>query len=230
MEKRGIRTERGNINREIEVSNQKLRQIKARIAKLQNWLKEEAESITPPTLADYIQDILSRKAQAGKSGYSQSLYNLKDAANMLNFLTANQIMDMDGLNEKFKSMIGEQFDIREKLKPIDRRLKVLDEHIKQADIYRKFKGGKARNESEKILFTAAKKYIIDHLNGYGKIPYPTWTAERTMLIADRQTLNQRYYALKDEVKEADQIRRSVDSILRQEQREQQPSRAQDMEL
>jgi len=48
MEKRGIRTERGELNREIEVTNQKLRQLKARIAKLQKWLKgevKEAEQI-----------------------------------------------------------------------------------------------------------------------------------------------------------------------------------------
>ena len=98
MEKRGIRTERGDLNREIEVTNQKLRQLKARIFKLQNWLKEETENTEPPTLADYIQGILSRKAQAGKPGYSQSLYNLKDAAKMLNFLHANNIMDMTGLD------------------------------------------------------------------------------------------------------------------------------------
>jgi hypothetical protein len=97
MEKRGIRTERGDLNREIEVTNKHLRQLKARISKLQNWLKEEAENTEPPTLADYIQGILSRKAQTGKSGYSQSLYNLKDAANMLNFLQANNIIDMTGL-------------------------------------------------------------------------------------------------------------------------------------
>ena len=65
MEKRGIRTERGDLNREIEVTNQKLRQLKARISKLQNWLKEEQANTEPPTLADYIQRILSRKAQAG---------------------------------------------------------------------------------------------------------------------------------------------------------------------
>ncbi len=41
MEKRGIRTGRGDLNREIEVTNQKLRQLKARISKLQDWLKEE---------------------------------------------------------------------------------------------------------------------------------------------------------------------------------------------
>ncbi len=49
------------------------------------------------TFADYIQGILSRKAQTRKPGYSQSLYNLKDAAKMLNFLQTNNIMDMRGL-------------------------------------------------------------------------------------------------------------------------------------
>jgi len=58
MEKRGIRTERGNINREIEVNNQRLRQLKARIVKLQKWAKEETANTEPPTLADMIQDRL----------------------------------------------------------------------------------------------------------------------------------------------------------------------------
>jgi len=61
MEKRGIATERGNLNREIEVTNQRFRQLKARIVKLQNWLKEETENTAPPTLADVIQGILSRR-------------------------------------------------------------------------------------------------------------------------------------------------------------------------
>ena len=33
---------------------------------------------------------------------------------MLNFLQTNNIMDMMGLDEKFKSMIGEQLDIQGK--------------------------------------------------------------------------------------------------------------------
>jgi hypothetical protein len=55
--------------------------------------------------------------------------------------------------------------------------------------------------------------------------------ERRIHQADRRekTLNQRYLALKEEVKEAEKIRKSVYSILRQEQREQQPQRKQDME-
>ena len=112
------------------MTNQKLRQLKARISKLQDWLKEEQENTEPPTLADYIQGILSRKAQSGKPGYSQSLYNLKDAAKMLNFLQTNNIMDMAGLDEKFKSMIGEQLDIQGKLKPVERRLATLKKALR----------------------------------------------------------------------------------------------------
>ena len=229
MEKRGIRTERGDLNREIEVTNRKLRQLKARISKLQNWLKEESENTEPPTLADYIQSILTRKAQAGKSGYSQSLYNLKDAANMLNFLQANGIIDMAGLDEKFKSMIGEQLDIQGKLKSVERRLGTLKKHIGQADIYFQYKGKKPLTESEQILFAAAKDYLKGVMNGKTAIPTKAWKTEYAKLTAERKTLNQRYLALKEEVKEAEKIRKSVYSILRQEQREHAPRRAQDME-
>jgi len=56
MEQRGIRTERGNINREIEITNKEIRQLRARMNKLSDWLKEEAENPTPPTLYDVISE------------------------------------------------------------------------------------------------------------------------------------------------------------------------------
>jgi len=136
-------------------------------------------------------------------------------------------MDMAGLEEKVKDMYGRQLDIRDELKPVERRLKVLDEHIRQADIYLAHKGKKALTDSEEIPFTAAKKYLKGVMNGKTTPPTKAWKAERVKLTAERNGLNQRYTALKDEVKEAEQIRRSVYSILRQEQREQQPRRGQD---
>ncbi len=72
---------------------------------------------------------------------------------------------MTGLDEKFSSMIDEQYDIRVKLKPVERRLKTLTEHIKQCDIYLKYKGNNVRNESTEILFTAAKNYLKGVMNG-----------------------------------------------------------------
>ena len=73
------------------------------------------------------------------------------------------------------------------------------------------------------------RHIKGVMNGKTTIPTKAWKEEYTKLTAERKTLNRRYLALKEEVKEAEQIRKSVYNILRQEQREQQPRRAQDME-
>ncbi len=95
--------------------------------------------------------------------------------------------------------------------------------------YSKDKGKKPLTETEQILFTAARDYLKGVMNSKTALPLKTWKEEYTKLTAERKTLNQRYLVLKEEVKEAEKIRKSVYSILRQEQREQQPRRAQDME-
>lgn len=244
MEKRGIRTERGNINREIEVTNQRLRQLKARISKLQNWVKEEAANTAPPTLADVIQGILLRRKQAGQRSNYAAVSDLKAAAKILNFLTANSIKDMAGLEEKIKDMYGEQQAISAKLKPIDRRLKTLDEHIANAerymqyrDIHKQYKQQKPKKQEafyearrmELTHYEAAERYLNGVMNGKATLPIKTWKTERDKLKAERQQLSHRYYALKDEVKEVDQIRKSVYNIMREETHREQPTHKQDME-
>ena len=83
------------------------------------------------------------------------------------------------------------------------------------------------------MYDKAEKYLRDVLQGHfdpKKLPPITkWKAEIQKLTTERGKLNQRYYALREEVKEAEQIRKSVYSIMRQEQREQQPRRAQDID-
>jgi hypothetical protein len=245
MEKRGIRTERGDINRKIEVTNQNLRQIKARLNKLQTWLKEEQDNTEPPTLADVISNILTHREQAGQRSRYGSIYNLKAAADMLNFLTANKIMDMAGLDKKLQGMIGEQFRIRDELKPIERRLKTLDKHIEQVGYYQEFtkiyklyKHEKPKNQAafyeshrrELTLYEAAERYLKDHLNGRDKIPLPTWKGEREKLTADKKRLNSAYNYLKTDTAKVEKIRSNVYDIMRAEQRERQPQRARGMEL
>lgn len=78
----------------------------------------------------------------------------------------------------------------------------------------------------RLFHTSVKSSASDFTN---TSPTKAWKTEYDKLTAERKTLNQRYLALKEEVKEAEKIRKSVYSILRQEQREQQPRRKQDME-
>ena len=104
-----------------------------------------------------------------------------------------------------------------------RSLGTLKKHIEQAYIYFKYKGKKPLTEAEQILFTAARDYLKGVMNGKTAPPVKAWKAEYAKLTAERKTLNQRYLALIEEVKEVEQIRKSVYSILRQEQQEQQPT-------
>ena len=189
---------------------------------------------------------------------------------MLNFITRNNIRDMAGLDDCFRNMIGRQQDIRDKMKPIDRRLKTLDEHIKQSgnfNSYRKYKaryeklyaeyttikkaGGfgserkaqkalAAANEyyetyrNEIAMFEDAEKYLRDVLqarfDSKKSPPISKWKAEIEKLTAERKRLEMDYYKLRDEVKDAEQIRKSIYSIMRAKQREMQPRRTHDIDL
>ena len=88
---------------------------------------------------------------------------------------------------------GKQRGIAEKLKPIDRRLKTLDEHISNAekyfqyrDIHRKYKQQKPKKqeafyESHRMELThyeAAERYLNAVMNGKTSIPLKAWKAER----------------------------------------------------
>jgi hypothetical protein len=157
MEHKGIRTERGNSNREIEVTNKELRQIKARLDKLNTWLKEEMENDEPPTLRDVVFNILKGREQTGQQSQSQKLYNLKAAANIHAFLMQHDITDMAGLDGKLKGMIGKQDSIRAKLKKNQRRKTTLDEHIRHGGNYKAYRGKKAQYEKLYAEYRAIKK-------------------------------------------------------------------------
>ena len=155
------------------------------------------------------------------------------------FLQTNDIKDMAGLEEKVEDMYGKQRGIAEKLKPIDRRLKTLDEHISNAekcfqyrDIHRKYKQQKPKKQEafyeshrmELPHYEAAERYLNAVMNGKTGIPLKAWKAERDKLNGEKKQLTQQYYALKDEVKEVEQIRRNVYRILREENGREQPTR------
>ena len=123
-------------------------------------------------------------------------------------------------------------------------MKTLDEHISNAekyfqyrDIYRKYKQQKPKKqeafyESHRMELThyeAAERYLNAVMNGKTGIPLKAWKTERDKLNGEKKQLTGQYYALKDEVKEVEQIRRNVYSILREENGRKQPTRKHEIE-
>ena len=152
MERKGIHTERGNINREICLTNSQLRQLRARINHLKDWIKTEATSTASPSLADIISGILNH--DEGASRY-RKIADLKAAARALSFLQENHISDMSGLVSKVDEMNAHFMDVRDRLKKIERRIKTLDEHITQSEtyfeckaVYKKYKETKPKHQAD----------------------------------------------------------------------------------
>ncbi|MCL2838296.1 MAG: MobA/MobL family protein [Oscillospiraceae bacterium] len=219
LEKRGIRTERGDRNREIEITNKRLRQLKRRISKLQTWLNKAIKIKTPPTFADIVSDILNQ--DNGKN------YNLKSEVitMMLEFLQENQIQNLTELDDKLKDIANRQYDIKKEFTPIDRRLKTLDEHLEQSDNYFKYKKFsdeykalkkpklqekyRAEHRQELSSFKSAKSYLDGILNGHKTVPTQDWKAERLKLNADKSRLNGEYQALETDVKVVNTVRKIV---------------------
>jgi hypothetical protein len=225
MERRGIVTERGNQNRIIEISNKELRQTKARIDKLNEWLKGE-EKATAPTLSDVLADIL--KGGEDKTRYAK-IRDLKAAAQVLNYLQENNIATLPQLQERVSGFYGRLSDVRERLKPVERRLKTLDEHIKQAGViakhgalYKRYKAQKPKNReafceahrAEITLYETATRYMKEHLNGRTTIPLKAWQAEHVRLTAEKSALSADYRTLKDEIREVETIRRHAEDMER----------------
>jgi hypothetical protein len=242
MERRGIRTNRGNINREVEVTNSEIRQLRARINKLKAWLTEESKS-TEPSIQDVFASILRGN---GSKAYWRRNADLKTASQILIFIQANNIYEMEGLRKTVGNTVGRQTAIGGKLNKMDRRMKTLDEHIRQSgvyaeckpfyDQYRQTKPKKqaAYYETHRdkiVLFEAAERYIKGVMNGRPGLPVREWKTERAKLTAERKTLSQEYFKLKEEVRQAEIIRRNVEDVMREDLRERQPrQRAQNLEL
>jgi len=224
MERKGISTERGNTNREIAVTNKQLRQLRARISHLKDWLKEADAPAAPPTLISVIQSILDGGGQSDR--YTR--IPEKTAARVLSFLRMNNISTLPGLRKKLYEMQNQLDDVRGSMKYIERRLNTLDEHIRQGGIYLKHRELYAEyqrliprkqskfyeeHHAELMVFEATKRYLDAHLNGH-ELPLEAWKEERVKLMAERGEFSREYAALKEQVLDVESVQWTAERIMR----------------
>jgi len=74
-----------------------------------------------------------------------------------------------------------------------------------------------KHHAEITLFQSAECHLKSVMNGRTTLPIEAWRAERIKLATERKQLENDYASLKGEVKETEQIRKSIHSILRQKQ-------------
>ena len=226
MERRGIVTERGNMNREIAVTNQQLRQLQERIKNLVNWLKEENNKTAEPTFA-YVLELIFERCKKG-IGFGK-IRNADMVDRVIVFMRENDISTLPELREKVSEMQTRFDDVRENLKLYERSINNLDERIKQGsiymehrDLYSQYKQIKPRKQekfyeahrTELMLFEAAKRYLDSHLTGH-TIPITAWKEDREKLSIERGKLYRKYGVLKNQVDEMFSVRHAAEQIARE---------------
>lgn len=139
MEKRGISTRKGNLNRQIDADNKLLKEIKARITRLYRWSKGEAAK--PQGSQPTISQLWEAQQTMGSKPTSRygTIKKLREQAALFSLLTSNGITTMQQLYEKVDSMNSRYYDLRGKIVSAERRIAVLEERLSMFQQYEKYK-------------------------------------------------------------------------------------------
>lgn len=232
MERKGIETERGNINREIKARNKIIAEIMAKISAFKNWLADifKRKETLPPE--QNLIELLQELSMPQKINMHYRIYNPKKLAEQIRYLQDNKIFTIPQLNETVNSVRDEYDNIRISLKEVESRLKSLTELVKQAEIYRRHRdlykqchplsGNKAdmfriKNYTEIALYEAAEKYLKDNVNG-STVEIGKWKSDIATLTERKERLYSEMYKKRDELKVAESVQKSIDTAIKQQTR------------
>ena len=237
MERRGIVTEKGNINREISADNKLLKEIKARITRLYNWSKEQAESAAPAQGKESIVAKLwqARMDMAAPSTRTGKIKKLQEDAKLFSLLQSNGITSMQQLYEKVSAMNKDYYDLRGQIVKAERRIAVLDERLQMWAQYQQYKPirqkqdkvkpGKREkyqqeHESELAAFDAAADFLKGLKESGEAITPKAWRAEATKLTAQKDFDYQKMRDMREDIKAVENLRKTADRLAREGQHQQ----------
>ena len=254
MEKKGIATEKGELNRSIQKTNRLIREIRAQIGKLKEWIadlfkaRETAPEPPPqsPNLANLLMKYLSVQREKSRK-YSQrwqqqhAADELKTIAAAVNYLSEHGISNLDELDVALSSVSDKAYSIREGMKTAEQRMKELQKLMEQGRNYQTYKPiqdeyrqirWKGKQEkfaearrAELTLWDAANRYLHANLpKGTKTLPIAEWEQEYADLKTQRDSDYTKLKETRAEVAELQKIRRCVDIALRADQPEQTQNR------
>ena len=249
MEKKGIATDRGNINREIKHQNMILREIKLRIKALLNWIRgigkeekaeiENIKSTLPPkeNLLSIFENLIHKntdKNNADLEKYIESYQLLKE----------KDIASLSELKESITDLRDKNYKITRALKDtekmIDEKTQLIDQsekYLKYKDTYKVYtKTKKSRQEdfynertAELILFESAKRHLKEHLGESKTLAISKWKSELATLKKNKKSQYNQILEIREEVEQAEKVKNCIEQLQEQE-KEFTKSKSQDLGL
>lgn len=248
MEKKGIATDRGNINREIKHQNKILREIARRIKVLLNWIRgigkeEKTENDTKSTLPPK-ENMLSIFGNLIRKNADSHHADLEKYIESYKLLKEKNITSLSELKENIVALRDKNYKttraIKDTEKQIDDRVQFIDhaeKYLKHKDTYKantKLKKNKQdtfynEHTAELILFESAKKYLKEHLGESKTLNISKWKSEVANMKKEKNSLYNQILKIREEVEQDESVRNYIDKLL-QENSELTQVKKQELEL
>ena len=236
MEKRGIETNIGNLNRDIKRTNRALLAIRKLIAELQNWLaeliekrdklvEEMREPTLPELLMQYMDERRDERSDWSASGQRKGTnMDLKKISHAIAFLQEHEIATTEDLQEHLSEKEAAFSDLDNTIRGKEKRLRNVQALVKASDsaerllpIHHQYAAIGWKSKKEK--FYQEHKAEIDEYNKAlrllykfypdKKIPNRTLKAELKELSNDLETLNKELSAIKANLDELRFVRNCI---------------------
>ena len=240
MEKKGIRTEKGNLNRFIRSANALLKKMIARYKELAAWIKEAKENLNEPvspSLSLLLMDYL-KKRNAGAYSDKAKTNNLKQVSQEIVYLEQHGLSTLDDL-QAVTDQYREKLDhLNQKMRANEKRQKELNELISATERYSstkevvdglknihfKMKRDQYRKDHEMDfnIHYAAKRTLEQLLkdNPDKTLHLRQWQKEVEQLSAEYDADYKELKRQREESKELFHIQAQIDSVLKERERNQ----------
>lgn len=234
METKGIRTEKGELNRWIKATNQLTADLKKRIKSLLALIAEIKKELSQPQAPNLGELISSYYETRNANAWSHKAKgnNLKEFAEIVNYLTANNLLTVDDLQERASALRDRVDVLSDSMKSKSIRLRELEELLRYAEMYMeckhvyeqmkaiRWKGKreafKADHDIDLRRFYAARRILKEKL-GDQPITPAKWKQEHSQLQQEYAAQSKQLIPIRDESVKLSMIKRIVDRAMKQKE-------------
>ena len=247
MEAKGIRTDKGNLNRFIRKTNALLREAKEKIAALIGWLKDvkaELAKPQPPMLNDLLALHCSIRNKGAYSNKAKNA-NLQRYAEAFSFLQSKNLYTVDDLENTLHAMQDKIDALKKSASAKQSRIKELDELLRMVDYYKSGKSAadklksirfeksrqkyKAEHDNELRTFYMAERKLKPHFKD-GKLPIAAWRKERAQLEQEYKNIQTELAPLHADAKKLWVIHYNIYEVQHEQERQNAAARQKKREI
>ena len=231
MEKKGIRTEKGEFNRWIKATNAVIRDIKKKIALLFNWIAEAKAELAKPQAPDLVSLLNAYYTQRRAGAYSQKgkVSNLKEMNETFNYLRANGIYSLEDLESRVSEHSAATESLKKTLDEQTARMKAIKQLYDSSAAFQSLKPVydglqkikfekprakyKAEHEAELKQFYAARRKLTGEFPD-GKVDMKKLSDEYDELEQAHETTYGEFKTVRDDLHRLWKVKSCVDTAAR----------------